>query len=208
MTEPRDELLERYAEAVAQDLRRPSDRVRNATRAHAQMLRDQAAVAQRAESATPAKPAANQPQWTFSLVASLAVVGLAGLMYLQIDRGASEDREVAMGTPAPSPTLPAARTDTAQAPRAASPPASPAPAAIAGHKEMPPSPAVQPLKDSVQITANVATIPAYSAPPAEANAEPKTMDKSTEQLAGAVAHGHLRLRHRLAFVERGDPHQR
>ena len=45
MTEPRDELLERYAEAAAQDLRRPSERVRNAARAHAQMLRDQAVQA-------------------------------------------------------------------------------------------------------------------------------------------------------------------
>lgn len=102
MTEPRDELLERYAEAVAQDPRRPSDRVRNAARAHAQMLRDQAAQVKRAHYAAPTKPAANQPQWTLSLVASVAVVGLAGLLYVQIDQGAPQDREIALVAPAPS----------------------------------------------------------------------------------------------------------
>lgn len=118
---PRDELLERYAEAVAQDARGPSDRVRNAARAHAQMLRDQAAVVQRAAGATPPKPAANQPQWTLSLVASLAVVGLAGLLYVQIDHGTPEDREVALGVPAisdiaPAPApAPATATATARA---------------------------------------------------------------------------------------------
>ena len=55
MTPTRDELLERYADAAAQDPRRPSDRVRDAARAHAQMLRDQAATAYRLESAKPAK---------------------------------------------------------------------------------------------------------------------------------------------------------
>ena len=101
MTEkPLDGLLERYAEAVAQDTRRRSDRVRTAAQAHAQMLRDQAAVVQRVEGAAPPKPEANRSQWTISLVASLAVVGLAGSLYVQIDRGTSEDRDAALGTAA------------------------------------------------------------------------------------------------------------
>ncbi|MES2950386.1 MAG: ankyrin repeat domain-containing protein [Pseudomonadota bacterium] len=116
MNEPRDELLERYADAVAQDPRRPSERVRNAARAHAQMLRDQVAEVARASGGKPATRAANQPQWTLSLVASLAVVGLAGLLYLQIDRGAPEDREVALGVPARGGVAPAAAPASAQPP--------------------------------------------------------------------------------------------
>ena len=77
MNQPRDELLERYADAVAQDPRRPSERVRNAACAHAQLLHDQTAAMLPAKNGAAARPAANQPQWTLSLVASLAVVGLA-----------------------------------------------------------------------------------------------------------------------------------
>jgi hypothetical protein len=123
MTEPRDELLERYAEAIAQDPRRPSERVRNAARAHAQMLRNQASDVQRAEGIAPAQTAANQPRWRLSLVASLAVVGLAGLLYVQIDQGESQDREIALGAPPPGavpaptalPTLPAQKAAPALA---------------------------------------------------------------------------------------------
>ena len=116
MTEPRDELLERYAQAAAQDPRRPSERVRHAARAHAQMLRDQASEVKRAEGSAPNRTAANQPRWTLYLVASLAVVGLAGLLYVQIDRGEPQDREIALGAPSPSaltaprvPTVPTAQ---------------------------------------------------------------------------------------------------
>lgn len=114
MNQPRDELLERYADAVAQDPRRPSERVRNAACAHAQLLHDQTAAMLPAKNGAAARPAANQPQWTLSLVASLAVVGLAGLMYLQIDRSTQQDREIAMGAAAPSPTNPATAVATHQ----------------------------------------------------------------------------------------------
>jgi hypothetical protein len=104
MTEPSDELLERYADAVAQDARKPSDRVRNAARAHAQMLRDQAAVVQRLEgNVHTTKPAANQSHWTLSLVASLAVIGLAGLIYVQIDPGTPDVRKAGLGVAATAP---------------------------------------------------------------------------------------------------------
>jgi hypothetical protein len=93
MTEPRDELLERYADAVAQDPRRPSERVRSAVHAHAQMLRDQAAESKPVVDAARTRPAANQPQWTLSLVASLAVVALTGLLYVQIDPAPTQERE-------------------------------------------------------------------------------------------------------------------
>lgn len=136
MNQPRDELLERYADAVAQDPRRPSERVRNAACAHAKMLRDQAAVVQQAQSGAADRPAANQAQWTLSLVASLAVVGLASLMYLQIDRSTPQDREIAMGAAAPSPTNP--------------------PTAVATHQEKSANPVLPPPKVATQTGASKA----------------------------------------------------
>lgn len=136
MNETRDELVERYAEAVAQDPRRPSARVRDAVRAHAQMLVDAPVAAQPVTDAKPRHKAANQSYWTLSMVASLAVVGLAGLLYLQIDRGPPADREAALEVPArggaamPSAAAPAAtRTEVAQAPA----PVEPAKAGEARH---------------------------------------------------------------------------
>lgn len=206
MTEPRDELLERYAEAVAQDPRRPSERVRHAARAHAQMLRDQAAEVKRMEGTATPKTAANQPQWTYSLVASLAVVGLAGLLYVQIDRGAPEDREIALGAPIPSQApaplsppnpSPSERMDSAQV----SPKQQPAPAAHTRQRQnekavaeaataaataraaVPPA-ANQPVQDAAQTMANVATSRAHSAPPVEVDASPA---KVTSKATGHVA---------------------
>ena len=186
MTPTRDELLERYADAAAQDPRRPSDRVRNAARAHAQMLRDQAATAYRLESAKPAKPSANQPQWTLSLGASLAVVGLAGLLYVQIDRGTPEVREAALGTAAPSPAPPVAAAPIASPP-AAVPPTKPA-AAVA-RKDMRSSPPVAAVQDraqaSTQAAANGLTARADAAPPAETNTAPKVAAQAANPRADA-----------------------
>lgn len=162
MTEPRDELLERYAEAAAQDPRRPSERVRHAARAHAQMLRDQASEANRAEGVVPTQTAANQPRWTLSLVASLAVVGLAGLLYVQIDQGEPQDREIALGAPTPSavsaPTSPKAQ------PALSAPPAQNAAPALA--KAAPPG--------------VYSAVPAEAAPRAE-----KQSHTAAEQIARA-----------------------
>ena len=156
MTKPRDELLERYADAVAQDPRRPSDRVRNAVRAHAQMLRDQAAAVQRVEAAasTP-RPAANLPQWTLSMVASLVVVGLAGLLYVQVDRGAHEDREMAPGVPAPATAGPARIQEPAAAQTAKPQPTAPANAADnAALKATQPGKRAQPPNESAEAVAD------------------------------------------------------
>ncbi len=158
MTKPRDELLERYADAVAQDPRRPSDRVRNAVRAHAQMLRDQAAAVQRVEAAasTP-RPAANLPQWKLSMVASLVVVGLAGLLYVQVDRGAHEDREMALGVPPPAPaTADPARIQEPAAAQTAKPrPTAPSNAADnAALKATQPGKRAQPPNESAEAVAD------------------------------------------------------
>lgn len=156
MTKPRDQLLERYADAVAQDPRRPSDRVRNAVRAHAQMLRDQAAAVQRVEAAasTP-RPAANLPQWKLSMVASLVVVGLAGLLYVQVDRGAHEDREMALGVPAPATADPARIQEPAAAQTAKPRPTAPSNAADnAALKATQPGKRAQPPNESAEAVAD------------------------------------------------------
>ena len=123
---PLGKLSELYAETGAQVTRRPPDRVRNTARAHAQMLRDQAAVVQRVEGAAPPKTAANRSQRTISLVASLNVVYLAGLLYAQLDRGTPEDRDAALGTAARMEAL----QRPADAPVAATPPLANAPATV------------------------------------------------------------------------------
>lgn len=220
MTEPRDELLERYAEAVAQDPRQPSERVRNAARAHAQMLRDQTVQTKRVSDPTPTQSAANQSQWKLSWVASLAVVGLAGMLYVQIDRGAPEEREIAFGGPTPSqapspssapspnPTT-TMRTETAEAPPP-EPTGRAAPAAQAPPRTQakvlataPPAPN-QPAQNAVQATANVAAPRVYSAAPSEAEASlpAKAIGRTTEQIASADAERSARSEARAAPTAR------
>ncbi|MDO8385189.1 MAG: ankyrin repeat domain-containing protein [Polaromonas sp.] len=97
-----DELIRRYREASAQDARRPSAQVREAVRAHAAMISASKAVG---PGPSPA-PAANQSRWKVSLLASIALAGLTGLLVLQFDRGTPDEQETALGRPAPAPALP------------------------------------------------------------------------------------------------------
>ena len=104
MTEPdpSDELLARYREASAADPRVPAQRVRVAVRAHAQMVAD--AGQQTGPAVTPHRiqppPAANESRWKMSALASVAVLGLAGLLVLQFEHGSPEQKDVALGVPA------------------------------------------------------------------------------------------------------------
>lgn len=95
MTAPRpdDELLRRYHEASAQDTRGPGAHVRAAVRAHAQAV----LAGQTTSRTTRPAPAANQPRWKLSLLASVAVVGLAGLLVLQFERGTPQEKELVAG---------------------------------------------------------------------------------------------------------------
>jgi len=98
---PGDELTQRYREASAQDTRRPGAHVRDAVRAHAQMVieaRKQAA----SQADAPKVPAANQPRWKISALAGLALAGLTGLLVLQYDRGTDEEKDLAFGQPSAS----------------------------------------------------------------------------------------------------------
>jgi hypothetical protein len=123
-----DELTQRYREASAQEDARPGAQVRDAVRAHAQMLAR--AAAPLPATPPPRRAAANQSRWKVSALATVAVVGLTGLLLLQFQRGTPEEQEIAYGqrraAPAASVQAPAA---PAAAPQAAPPePAAPAPA--------------------------------------------------------------------------------
>lgn len=106
---PGDALTQRYREASAQDARRPGAHVRDAVRAHAQMVIAAGRQAQAAGSAAPTPPAANQSRWKISALASLALAGLTGLLVLQFDRGTDEEKDLAFGQPSAS-APPAAAT--------------------------------------------------------------------------------------------------
>ena len=153
MTEPDhsphgDELLQRYREASADDTRRPGAHVRDAVRAHAQMVIDagkQAGSLQAAAAEAAQRPAANQSRWKISALAGFALAGLTGLLVLQFDRGTDEEKEMAFGQPsATTPSSPSAPSRPASPPPAASPAAAPTPSAIVTPAPVaPPRPAAQ-----------------------------------------------------------------
>jgi hypothetical protein len=93
-----DELIRRYREAGAQDMRRPSPQIGEAVRAHARMT----AASKAAGPAPSPTPAANQSRWKISLLASIALAGLTGLVVLQFDRGTADEQEIALGRQAPA----------------------------------------------------------------------------------------------------------
>jgi hypothetical protein len=167
-----DELIRRYREASAQDPRRPSAQVREAVRAHAAMVHSTRPGASPAAST----PAANQSRWKLSLLASIALAGLTGLLVLQFDRGAPDEQETALGRPAPAaaPTLPAAPPpDPAAAdavalvPREAAPARPPAPAPRTTGKAVAPGPeAAVPAPAAANRSAPVAAAEPAAVPPA------------------------------------------
>ncbi len=163
-----DALIRRYREAGAQDERRPSPHVREAVRAHAEMI----LASKRNSLAPPPAPAANQSRWKLSMLASIALAGLTGLLVLQFDRGTEHEQETALGRPAPAPVPPSPATappppavaDAASA-RSEAPAARPAaPAPL-------PKAAVQPARPGPDVGMPA---PAAASPPRPADPEPST----------------------------------
>ncbi|MDP2034209.1 MAG: ankyrin repeat domain-containing protein [Polaromonas sp.] len=158
-----DELIRRYREASAQDERRPSAQVREAVRAHAAMI-----SASKLASPAVSAPAANQSRWKISLLASIALAGLTGLLVLQFDRGTPDEQETALGRPAPAvippqPASPPPAVADAKAARSEAPAARPAaPAPL-------PKAAVRPARPAPDV--GVAA-PAAASPPRPADPEP------------------------------------
>ena len=169
MTEPHqdDELTQRYREASAQDTRRPGDHVREIVRAHAQNV-----IASTSDDAArpldTRTPAANQSRWKISLLASIALAGITGLLVLQFDRGAPEEKELVYGRPdapsaAPSPVPPAAKSEPGEKARSRAAPAKAPPKPTASIQATPAAPAL-PAPTQAQESTNRA----YTAPAAEA----------------------------------------
>ncbi len=143
-----DELVRRYREASEQDDARPGAHVRNAVRAHAQMLAT--ATAPLPALPAPSRTAANQSRWKISALATVAVVGLSGLLMLQFQRGTPEEQEIAYGqrrAEAPARAQPsAAPPRPAPAPATEAPPAAPAaPAVSQGNARDEASPSARPM---------------------------------------------------------------
>lgn len=206
MTRQDDELVRRYQEASAQDDARPGAHVRDAVRAHAQMLAAaSAATAASPVAGAPSRAAANQSRWKISALATVALVGLTGLLMLQFERGTPEERDIAFGqrmapTPAPSaepaPPLPV----VPEVPEAPGVPqvqeavpdttrdlASPQPNANA-QKPTPAAPAA-PAKPSAKTTPPFATAPPQAAAPATpaARSAPAPAESETLMHPGAAA---------------------
>lgn len=121
-----DELTQRYREASEQEDARPGAHVRAAVRAHAQML---AAAPLPTAPAAPSPVAANQSHWKITALATVAVVGLTGLLLLQFQRGTPEEQEIAYGqrrAEAPARAQPSAAVPPAPAPAAEAPSVAPA----------------------------------------------------------------------------------
>ena len=143
---PDDELTRRYREANAQDMRRPGAHVRQAVQAHAQ-----AVLAARADGEPVTRPqspkkAANQPRWKLSMLASIALAALTGLLVLQFERGTPEEKDLAMGQPRAS--APAAQNSAPPAVRKAAPPPQPSAKPAPALKAPAPAPVTQPQPES------------------------------------------------------------
>jgi hypothetical protein len=155
-----DALLERYREANALDSAHPSPALREAVLAQARAAVGHAKArgelnpeliaeydtatlgkGQNSSKSSIVPPpvggrAANDTSWRIRAVASVAVLGLATLLFLQFERGTPGERELAMSptpsaVPATAPTTGSAEqsASTAQSPDRAPPPASGLPAA-------------------------------------------------------------------------------
>ncbi len=168
MTRQDDELVRRYREASEQEGARPGAHVREAVRAHAQMV---AKAATSVSAAPMTAPAANQARWKISALATLAVVGLTGLLMLQFERGTPEERDTVFShrrAEAPAPAAPAS-----EAPPTPQPPAEP-------------SPANHPAPESAQKSARNSTDPSADALPSRPS-KPSTVAAPTHAQTPAPA---------------------
>ncbi len=90
---PNDPVLQRYREANAHDPARPSPALRDSVLAHARAM----ARESKAPEGGSHPQAANDGTWKLRALGSLAVLGLAGLLMLQFDRGTPEEQTSAWG---------------------------------------------------------------------------------------------------------------
>ena len=207
---PDDEIVARYREASALDDIGPDASLRAAVLAQAQVLAwlhaDHAKEAEDTDAGaaipgadrltagsgeldfaagplapTPGAAAANDRHWARTAVAGVAVLGLAGLLALQLERGAGDERDMALGRRANPVTAASTATGHAQA-DAASPQATtsvpsaatPADAQDAPTPPSPPAPQPRARSQAAAERASPGTPPAPATPtPASAATEPQ-----------------------------------
>ena len=193
-----DELVARYHEATALEDAAPGPDLRDAILAQAQVLAwkhadtmaddgepaiDEVAAGARPASAepvfhselppppAPAVEAANDRRWFVPAVASVAVLGLAGLLALQFGRAPADDQDVALGratAPQAEPAAPAAPAAADFEPKGAADQAT-----AAAPAAEPARPAEAPSTDAP------APPPSVAAPPAAAVAPPAPVARPT-----------------------------
>lgn len=164
-----DELIQRYREASEHDDARPGAHVRGAVRAHAQMLAAAAVAADNSSAteaaATARRTAANAARWKISALATVAVVGVTGLLMLQFERGTQEEQEIAYGQRRAEAPVAAPPHTALPAPAAA---VAAAPAAIPGAQTLPATAktaeAAKPSTAKVRANSVTSTPQAESAP--------------------------------------------
>ncbi len=168
-----DSWVRAYREASALDERRPDPSVGDAVRTHARLL-SHAQVTQRADAVKPdrmAGVAANAGRWKLSMLGSLAVVGLVGLLVLQFDQvGSPQEKDLVHG----SGVLRSAGTDKT---------------VIADHAVRPANDSAKPVTRDTQVAqpaehAQAAQPPAPAPAPAPA---PPTMRKSAAKASVSEA---------------------
>lgn len=186
---PDDELTRRYHEANAQDMSRPGAQVRLRVQEHAR-----AVLEAQKQATTPTPPvanreAANQPRWKISMLASIALAGLTGLLVLQFDRGTQEEKDIAFGQPGASTHAPAPASAPAQLPMPAPAPA-PAPKAALERSAVPvpkPLPAAPEPAREQQESRKAVSIDAEPAAAPGVGSANRNRDASAARESGAAA---------------------
>ncbi len=97
---PDDALLQRYREANELDTARPGPALRENV-----LTLARSATTVPTEARRPAAGPANDSVWAWRALGGLAVIGLAGLLMLQFDRGTPEERNSAFGTHSTRPSV-------------------------------------------------------------------------------------------------------
>ncbi len=182
---PDDELTRRYHEANVQDMSRPGAQVRLRVQEHARAVLE-ARQQSNAKPPITSHEAANQPRWKISMLASIALAALTGLLVLQFDRGTPEEKDIAFGQPGTNTPAPAANPAPAAIPTPA--PATPPTPTAKAPQDRPTTAAQKPEPASEQQQSRKAA--STDAEPAAASAQGsanRNRDASDRREAGAAA---------------------
>jgi hypothetical protein len=136
--------------------------------------------------------AANDASWRLRAVASVAVLGLATLLFLQFERGTPDERELTSGGPALAPPALPSRPGKAESADTASAPAplpEPAPASVLRNTPTPMGPgAAEPQRArAVQAAPAAPASPGKSAVPATLPGESGNVVAGVSKDAGSIA---------------------